>query len=129
MAVGASKALLVEQHAQSVFKHAILEQYLTRFIAKTGATAHPAVLVDGFAGTGRAGSGLGSAGLMLRAAKKMKARGSTRLYFVEEDTGRHAALEELTAAFRVGGVEAVARRGCIENELGAWVGSGTGGSG
>lgn len=123
MAVGADKALLEEQHAQSVYKHAILEQYLPRFIAKTGALGTPVALVDGFAGTGRAGAGLGSAGLMLRAALKMSKIVDTTLYLVEQDRTRHAQLAALTEEFAMAGVRAHARQNSIEVELDAIIGA------
>lgn len=123
MAVGADKALLEEQRAQSVYKHAILEQYLPRFIAKTGARKTQVSLVDGFAGTGRAGTGLGSAGLMLRAALKMSKIVDTKIYLVEQDRNRHAQLAALAEEFAKAGVRAHARRNGIEVELDAIVGA------
>lgn len=51
MAVGTGAGLLDEAQPQSVFKHAILDQYLIRFAVMTAARLTPkrAVLVDGFA--------------------------------------------------------------------------------
>ena len=116
MARGASAGLLDEQRAQSVHKHAIIGRYLPVFIAKTG-VGGPVALVDGFAGTGRAGGSLGSSGLMLAAATKMHAHRDVRIYLVEQNRARHAELAALTAEFQAAGVSAEARRCNITEEL------------
>ena len=56
MATGTSAGLLdSSDHAQSVFKHAIIRQYMRPFLAMTGSTSEQGrvVVMDGFAGRGR----------------------------------------------------------------------------
>lgn len=117
MATGANKTLLTERRAQSVFKHAILHQYLPRFIAKTGQGRARVVLVDGFAGTGMAGKELGSAGLMLRAARMLAQKAAVRVCLVEQNKDRYGQLQTLTEAMKHKDVIVDPRRGQIEDEL------------
>jgi three-Cys-motif partner protein len=117
VATGADKTLLTERRAQSVFKHAILNQYLPRFIAKTGHDRGKVVLVDGFAGTGMAGNDLGSAGLMLKAARQLAQKASVQVCLVEQNKDRYGQLQALTEAMKHKDVVVDPRRGQIEDEL------------
>ena len=55
MATGTDAGLLERPRPQSVYKHAILEQYVIRFATMTASRLNPkrSVIFDGFAGRGR----------------------------------------------------------------------------
>ena len=60
MATGTSAGLLdSNDHAQSMFKHAIIKNYMPPFLAMTGSTSdrRRVVVMDGFAGRGRYADG------------------------------------------------------------------------
>ncbi|MDR2565378.1 MAG: three-Cys-motif partner protein TcmP [Bifidobacteriaceae bacterium] len=117
MATGTSAGLLDEKHAQSMFKHAILRQYLPRFIAKTGSRSPRVLLVDGYAGTGDSGAGPGSAKLMLQAARDTGSLTQVDIYLVESNATNYKRLSETAALFRQNGIQVQDRKGRIEDEL------------
>jgi len=117
MSTGADKGLLEEQRAQSVYKHTILNQYLTPFIAKTGQRTQGVVLVDGYAGTGRAGKNLGSGGQMLVAASRMSKKVTTAVYLVEQDTHRFQELDSLAERFRTAGVQVFTANQPVQTQM------------
>lgn len=120
VATGTKGGLLEEKRAQSVFKHAILKQYLPRFIAKTGYRTRQVVLVDGYAGTGASGAGPGSATLMLQAAQKVqatKSQAKVSVYLVESDPKNYQQLTEVAGMFRDNGILVEDRKGSIDKEL------------
>jgi len=126
MATGADRGLLEEQHAQSVYKHAILGRYLTVFAAKVSSQWERIVLVDGFAGTGRSGTALGSAGLMVSAAGKVSAHAATTIHLVEQDKTRYDQLSNLVTALRRENVTVVPKHGSIDDQLDEIVASSAG---
>lgn len=78
MATGTSSGLLEDsnRHAQSVFKHEILRQYMVPFVAMLGSysAGKRVVVLDGFAGRGRYSDGTpASAELILQAVESLKA--------------------------------------------------------
>lgn len=92
-----------DRHAQSVYKHELLRQYLPRFIAmsSSGAAAsdRSATVVDGFAGPGSYATGApGSSLLMLRSAESLSASVHTTLWFVERDPDTFAHLQSTMLA-------------------------------
>jgi three-Cys-motif partner protein len=118
MATGADKGLLEEKaRAQSTYKHAIIKQYLPRFIRITGSKSTQVALVDGYAGSGRHGTGPGSSTLMLAAAEAAQAIATTSVYLVESDAARFTQLDTIAATFVAKGIAVETSRGQIEREL------------
>lgn len=114
MAVGTGAGLLDEAQPQSVFKHAILDQYLIRFAVMTAAKLSPkrAVLVDGFAGRGRHDDGSpASSELMMLAAQKAKTTTQVDLFLVEKNAADYGRLDEVANEYRARGAIVQTRHG------------------
>jgi three-Cys-motif partner protein len=114
MAVGTGAGLLDEAQPQSVFKHAILDQYLIRFAVMTASKLTPrrAVLVDGFAGRGRHDDGsAASSEFMMLAAQKAKSTTQVDLFLVEKSLSDFRKLEEVANEYRARGVNVHTRHG------------------
>lgn len=103
MAIGTGAGLLDEAQPRSVFKHAILEQYLIRFATMTASKLSPrrAVLVDGFAGRGRHDDGsAASSEFMMLAAQKAKATTQVDLFLIEKSRADYLKLDEVAKEYR-----------------------------
>jgi three-Cys-motif partner protein len=128
MAVGTSGGLLDSPKATSVFKHAILRQYVTPFIAKVGSSAPGGrvMLVDGFAGRGRFDDGNpGSAELFMRAAAGLPGvKTSIRLF--ERKKSDADRLSAVAAEYAAKGLDVTAERADIASRLEATVTSAEG---
>ena len=114
MAVGTGAGLLDEAQPQSVFKHAILDQYLIRFAVMTASKLNPrrAVLVDGFAGRGRHDDGSpASSEFMMLAAQKAKATTQVDLFLVEKSGADYRKLDEVANDYRARGASVQTRHG------------------
>lgn len=117
MAKGTSAGLLEEQHAQSVYKLAILQQYVPRFVAMTGRGYGSVVLVDGYAGTGYVGSSPGSAHLLSSAAAKLRGVSKTKVLLCERDKAHFASLKSMADGFKVRGLDVTPHAGDVEKFL------------
>jgi three-Cys-motif partner protein len=114
MATGTSAGLLDEAQPQSVFKHAILDQYLIRFAIMTASKLSPrrAVLVDGFAGRGRHADGTpASSEYMMLAAQKAKATTQVDLFLVEKSRSDYRRLSAVADEYRGRGLNVFTRQG------------------
>lgn len=117
MAKGTSAGLLEEQHAQSVYKLAILQQYVSRFVAMTGKGYGSVVLVDGYAGTGYIGSSPGSAHLMSTTAASFRGITKTKVLLCERDKAHFASLKTMADGFTAQGLDVSAHPGDVEKFL------------
>jgi three-Cys-motif partner protein len=114
--------LLDEQHGSchralpSVFKHALLRQYLPPFAGTHGKRV---VYLDGYAGQGRYGNGEpGSAEIALRVAAHHRSRGyQVSCTFVEQHAESFARLQEVVQGYAARGVDAQAHRGEVDDVL------------
>ena len=97
MATGTSAGLLdSSDHAQSVFKHAIIRQYMRPFLAMTGSTSEQdrVVVMDGFAGRGRYPDGApASAELIMQAVRRLQGSRTVAMFFVEDEQDRYRELD------------------------------------
>lgn len=103
MPTGTDAGLLDSPRPQSVYKHAILEQYVIRFATMTASKLKPkrAVLFDGFAGRGRFDTGeAGSAEHMMLAAQKVKATTQIDLLLVEKNPKDFGCLDAVADEYR-----------------------------
>jgi three-Cys-motif partner protein len=108
-----------DDYPQSVFKHELLKHYLKPFTGMTGKqdAQGRVMIVDGYAGAGRYDSeDPASAELILQTALAFSQR-TLRGFFVEAARNRHARLAAVVEEYRQRGVDAVARRGKIEDHL------------
>lgn len=131
MAIGTSAGLLDEAQPQSVFKHAILEQYLIRFATMTASKLSPrrAVLVDGFAGRGRHDDGsAASSEFMMLAAQKAKATTQVDLFLIEKSRADYLKLDQVAEEYRSRGVDVQTRHGDCGAYLDEALASATGAS-
>ncbi|WP_157124758.1 three-Cys-motif partner protein TcmP [Nocardia pseudovaccinii] len=127
MSAGTSSGLLDKVRAQSVFKHQILDSYITPFVRMTGSRPQAGirvgeqnrvVLLDGFAGRGRYPDGKpASAEYMLLAAQKAKSALSVEVVLVEKYRPSYENLTQVTAEYRARGVLADAHHGQVEQHL------------
>ncbi|WP_433474929.1 three-Cys-motif partner protein TcmP [Spirillospora sp. CA-142024] len=122
MATGTKGGLLEDgdRHAQSVFKHQVLSQYLKMFMAMTGSTAPDkrVVVLDGFAGRGRYLNGRPASGeLILQAISELKASRQVAAFFVEKDRADHRDLAGVVAEYAARGLDAQALPGLVEDHL------------
>ena len=122
MSTGTAGGLLDnhDQHAQSVFKHEILRQYIKRFISMTGKTSegNRVVILDGFAGRGRDLDGReGSAEFILKAAHDLAATRRVTSFFVEKDPEHFQALQEVVGEYTARGLNAQALPGSVQDHL------------
>jgi three-Cys-motif partner protein len=107
MATGTDAGLLESPRPQSVYKHAILEQYVIRFATMTASRLNPkrSVLFDGFAGRGRFETGeAGSAEHMMIASQKVKATTQIDLLLVEKDPKDYESLNTVADEYRARGI-------------------------
>jgi three-Cys-motif partner protein len=114
MATGTEAGLLDSPKPQSVYKHAILEQYVIRFATMTASKLTPkrAVLFDGYAGRGRFDTGEpGSAERMMIAAQKAKTSTKIDLFLVEKNRDDFASLDNVAGEYRGRGIHVDARNG------------------
>lgn len=119
MSTGTTGGLLDSPKATSVFKHEILRQYVTPFLAKVASrsTDHRATLLDGFAGRGRFDNGdPGSAELFLRAVSgRPGINAHVRLF--EKDKTSAARLSEVAAEYAARGIDVTVQRADIVDHL------------
>ncbi len=121
MATGTSAGLLESSgHAQSVFKHEILRQYMPIFVAMLGSYSDRkrVVVLDGFAGRGRYPDGTpASAELILRAMESLKHSRQVSAFFVEKNEKDHQALSAVVDEYVTRGLLAKALPGVVEEHL------------
>ncbi|MHB1595848.1 MAG: three-Cys-motif partner protein TcmP [Streptosporangiaceae bacterium] len=122
MATGTSGGLLDDAagHAQSVFKHEILRQYMPPFISMLGSasTGKRVVVLDGYAGRGRYDDGTpASAELILQAIGSLSGTRRPAAFFAEKDRGDYARLASVVSEYAGRGVPATALFGSVEDHL------------
>jgi three-Cys-motif partner protein len=121
LATGTTGGLLdSNDHAQSIFKHAIIRHYLPPFLAMTGSTSDGGrlVVMDGFAGRGRYADGSpGSAELILQAVEKLRESRSVSTFFAETDRDNYRALAAVVDEYSGKGLSARALHGPAEMHL------------
>lgn len=120
MATGTDAGLLESPRPQSVYKHAILEQYVVRFATMTASKLNPkrAVLFDGFAGRGRFDTGeAGSAEHMMLAAQKVKATTQIDLLLIEKNPDDYASLDAVADEYRARGIHIDSHNGECGNHI------------
>lgn len=121
MATGTSGGLLdSNDHAQSVFKHEIIRQYMSPFISMLGSTAAEGrvVVLDGFAGRGRYRDGTaGSAELILRAVRKLQESRAVAAFFVEKEPDDFRELRAVVSGYAAEGLPVCALPGTVEEHL------------
>ena len=131
MATGTSAGLLEDpgRHAQSAFKHEILRQYMTPFVAMLGSysAGKRVVVLDGFAGRGRYPDGTpASAELILQAMETLKQSRQVSAYFVEKSAKDYRALSAVVDEYATRGLLAKALPGAVADHLSAVVTAATG---
>ncbi|WP_161602652.1 three-Cys-motif partner protein TcmP [Thermomonospora catenispora] len=122
MSTGTSGGLLDnhDQHAQSVFKHEILRQYIKRFISMLGKTSkgNQVAILDGFAGRGRYPDGReGSAEFILKAAFDLAATRRVTSFFVEKNPEHFRSLQRVVREYTARGLDAHALHGSVQDHL------------
>lgn len=122
MATGTSGGLLDDPggHAQSVFKHEILRQYMPPFISMLGSvsTGKRVVVLDGYAGRGRYDDGTpASAELILQAIDNLSGTRRPAAFFAEKDRGDYGRLAAVVSEYASRGVPATALCGSVEDHL------------
>lgn len=119
MAVGTTGGLLGAPKPTSVFKHEILRQYSSAFLAKvaSGSPDHRVMVIDGFAGRGRFDNGSpGSAELFMRAAATLSGvKTSIRLF--EMNKSDAAKLSEVCTEYAARGLDVTSERADIAVRL------------
>jgi three-Cys-motif partner protein len=123
MATGTSAGLPdSSEHAQSIFKHAIIRHHMPPFLAMTGSTSQNrrAVVMDGFAGRGRYPDGTpASAELIMRAVRGLQGTRTVATFFVENDRRQYRALDAVVSEYAAQGLEAEALPGSADDHLDA----------
>lgn len=109
MATGTSGGLLEDsdRHAQSVFKHEILRQYMQPFVSMVGSASkgRRLVVLDGFAGRGRYPDGKpGSAELILQAIESLGESRLVSAFFVEKEERNYEVLSAVVDEYVARGV-------------------------
>jgi three-Cys-motif partner protein len=121
MATGTSAGLLdSSDHAQSVFKHAIIGKYMRPFLAMTGSTSEQGrvVVMDGFAGRGRYLDGTpASAELIMQAVRRLQGSRTVAMFFVENDRNRYQELDVVVREYAAQGLKAIALPGSADDHL------------
>ena len=122
MATGTSGGLLDDPggHAQSVFKHEILRQYLQPFISMLGSASagKRVVVLDGYAGRGRYDDGTpASAELILRAIDNLSTTRRPAAFFAEKDRDNYGRLAAVVSEYASRDVPARALYGSAEDHL------------
>lgn len=121
MATGTDGGLLDSPKPQSVYKHAILDQYVIQFATMTASRLNPkrSVVVDGFAGRGRFDTKEpGSAEYMMLAAQKAKPKTQIDLLLVEKATTDYASLNTVADEYRNRGIRIDSYNGECGEHLG-----------
>ncbi|MFE6446858.1 three-Cys-motif partner protein TcmP [Nocardiopsis dassonvillei] len=131
MSTGTTAGLLEDSdsHAQSVFKHEILRQYMSPFIAMAGSTAtsNRLTVLDGFAGRGRyPGGEPGSAEHILQAVQRLQDSRKVSAYFVEKSRKDFEILASVVEEYASSGMQAHALHGSLEDHLETVIASATG---
>ncbi|MGW1680913.1 three-Cys-motif partner protein TcmP [Saccharopolyspora sp. NPDC002376] len=124
MSKGTSSGLLEDAKTQSVFKHAILNNYFIRFVTMTArwVPTKRVVLLDGFAGRGRYPDGKPASGEhMLLAAMKAKNSAHVEVVLVEQSEEDFQHLSRVTTEYQKHGVTATVFHGDVEDHLDAVV--------
>jgi three-Cys-motif partner protein len=122
LATGTAGGLLDDSdgHAQSVFKHEILRQYMPPFISMLGSASHDrrVVVLDGYAGRGRYDDDKpASAELILQAIQSLSASRRPTAFFVERKSKDYGRLARVVAEYACASVPAQALRGGVEDHL------------
>ncbi|MBX8688076.1 three-Cys-motif partner protein TcmP [Mycobacterium sp. 20091114027_K0903767] len=121
MATGTDAGLLESPRPQSVYKHAILEQYVIRFATMTASRLNPkrSVLFDGFAGRGRFETGeAGSAEHMMLASQKVKSTTQIDLLLIEKDPKDYESLDAVADEYRARGIHIDSHNGDCGDHIG-----------
>jgi three-Cys-motif partner protein len=126
VATGTSGDLLEEpgHHAQSVFKHEILRQYMQPLVAMVGSYSDGKriVVLDGFAGRGRYPDGTpASAELILRAMESLRRSRQVSAFFVEKNEKDFQELSAVVNEYVAQGLQASALLGVVDKHLDAVV--------
>lgn len=126
MATGTSSGLLEDsnRHAQSVFKHEILRQYMVPFVAMLGSysAGKRVVVLDGFAGRGRYSDGTpASAELILQAVESLRQFRQVSAFFVEKSGKDYRMLSAVVDEYVTRGLSARALPGAVDGHLDAVV--------
>jgi three-Cys-motif partner protein len=123
LATGTKAGLLdSSDHAQSIFKHAIIRNYMPPFLAMTGSTSDKGrvVVMDGFAGRGRYPDGSpGSAELIMRAVQRLRGSRTVAAFFAETDPDTYRQLDAVVREYAATGLPAKALSGSAEEHLDA----------
>ncbi|MDF0528584.1 three-Cys-motif partner protein TcmP [Tsukamurella sp. 8F] len=120
MATGTDAGLLESPKPQSVYKHAILEQYIIQYATMTASKLTPkrCVLFDGFAGRGRFDTGeAGSAEHMMVAAQKRKGSTQIDLLLVEQAHKDYEILDKVADEYRSRGIRIDSHHDDCKNRL------------
>jgi three-Cys-motif partner protein len=121
LATGTTGGLLdSNDHAQSIFKHAIIRHYLPPFLAMTGSTSarRRLVVMDGYAGRGRYSDGNpGSAELILQAVERLQESRTVATFFAETNLENYRALAVVVGEYTTKGLPATALYGPAEEHL------------
>lgn len=121
MARGTSAGLLDAPAPQSVYKNAILGQYVIRYATMTASKLTPrrAVLFDGFAGGGRYSDGkAGSSEHMMLAAQKARQHTQIDIFVVEQKKTLFERLDGVADEYRGRGIAVESRLGDCGDSLG-----------
>jgi three-Cys-motif partner protein len=126
VATGTSAGLLEDssRHAQSVFKHEILRQYMPPLVAMLGSYSDRkrVVVLDGFAGRGRYPDGTpASAELILQAMESLRQSRQVSAFFVEKSEKDYQALSAVVDEYIGRGLLAKATSGAVDGHLDAIV--------
>src|ERR1022692_1655244 len=131
MATGTSGGLLEDanRHAQSVFKHEILRQYMQPVLAMLGSTSagKRLVVLDGFAGRGRYADGRpASAELILHAIENLRESRQVSAFFVEKSDEDYRTLSGVIDEYVARSLQARALPGAVDAHLDTVVGAAIG---
>ncbi len=123
MATGTSSGLLADPdgHAQSVFKHEILRQYMPPFISMLGSASpgRRVVVLDGYAGRGRYDDGTpASAELILQAIDALSGSRRPVAFFAEKNRQDFRKLSAVVGEYASRGLPVTALDGAVEDHLG-----------
>jgi three-Cys-motif partner protein len=121
VARGTTAGLLdTSDHAQSVFKLAIIRRYVLPFLAMTGSKSdgNRAVVMDGFAGRGRYRDGApGSAELIMQAVQRLQGSRAVSAFFAETDPASYRSLAAVVGEYVNRGVLASALPESADRQL------------
>jgi three-Cys-motif partner protein len=121
LATGTKAGLLdSSDHAQSIFKHAIIRNYMPPFLGMTGSTSDKGrvVVMDGFAGRGRyPDRSPGSAELIMQAVQRLRSSRTVAAFFAETDPGTYRLLDAVVREYAATGLPVKALPGSAEEHL------------